>query len=950
VSVESVLPCDLVLLLMGHELGTRSAQGESFTEAEFRTARRNGIPVIAFLLDEGAKGLHPDPTPGPGAAEEKHGDRERQRQFRADVRAYAKIVEGPKVPLGKTGQLADEVVKKLNEWLKHGARPHLVTERNHSDTIFVGRGEPYRQLKKRVLAGQTSVVSGGSGAGKSMLVDAVSGDLDVTRGYPRPAVIADVVLDLKTAAPFDPSTSGLTQDPPPGTRDLLIVRMSSVLSQPRDVEHAVADFIASFPAEDLLARRCTTIFELTDAAAAEGICHCLRIKGARAHIRLQGLSVEASQDLLLVSQGLHEEECSTCDRYGPRVAAAAGYWPPLLDVLGRRLALLPTWPKRHSHMRDIDKDLRTLRPGEDPMYKTFSRELESLDPDPRRVLDVASVLLPEPVGFSLGLITEVTGLPRDAAEGALETLVNRGYIKPAAARPGPEADPDPDPDYLIHPFFWAFLQLARASAPGADQGAGEKKQLRQDAFDWLEKHVNETFDEELSYGGWTKLEKPERQELLANWIYQLAHADDRRKAAEALARLYLKALWWWGYYLPFSFCDLLIALGHKAVEWSSPAGQANGDDLYAVVRSLDGLHESCPRLGQYFDAPPEVSAARTAWEQTGQALRELARRLEVPVDDEVEAARDWVPAAGQTDDDTAYKAARLRDIAMFVHAFLADCEQCWYGEKAIDDRRLAEVERHLESAVAISEEPDDEWNRSWFQFFLGGAELTAACVRHQSPAGYRRREATCLRKARGYAEKALAGARKLAEDVSNLDFELLASSERLLGDIDWHMGHRADAIDHYARAVHYAHCFELWPPHQPDLYTWTFEREQRQRVVTPLSELASAGSEDEARHLADRFAAFFGTESQSGAANARAQTEAPAPLDRAESRAESRAVALQGTLFLPYHLPSRGDLPRQDQLARRTIERFCEEEREMIHSVEGRHPDLDLVRLPKRLS
>ena len=58
-SVQKVKTCNLVVLLIGRELGSRSDSGESYTEVEIRAARRNGIPVIAFLLDEGAEGLGP---------------------------------------------------------------------------------------------------------------------------------------------------------------------------------------------------------------------------------------------------------------------------------------------------------------------------------------------------------------------------------------------------------------------------------------------------------------------------------------------------------------------------------------------------------------------------------------------------------------------------------------------------------------------------------------------------------------------------------------------------------------------------------------------------------------------------------------------------------------------------------------------------------------------------
>lgn len=123
---------------------------------------------------------------------------------------------------------------------------------------------------------------------------------------------------------------------------------------------------------------------------------------------------------------------------------------------------------------------------------------------------------------------------------------------------------------------------------------------------------------------------------------------------------------------------------------------------------------------------------------------------------------------------------------------------------------------------------------------------------------FRRTDAACTRKARDYADKSLKLARQLGrKDSADLDFEVLSNAERLLGDIGLHTGDRAAAAGHYARAVHYAHCFEVYPDHQPDQYTWTFEREQRWRVSKRLAELTDAGDSSAAQALSGQIAEFF---------------------------------------------------------------------------------------------
>ena len=897
-------------------------------------------------------GLGQSPSANPGPGDREWWDRERERQFRSSVGGALSrivVVGQPRVSLRDPAQLAGEVVKVLREWLTHHARPH----RLRGAKAFVDREEPYRALKGRVLQGFTSVVSGPSGTGKSTLTEALSADQDVAREYALPAI--EVAVDLTVPSPaqtFRQDVEGklaAREKSSPGARFLLVVTLSAVLDTGtrqeneanQENEADVAQFISrSFARNDQVDQRCTLIFEVPDRPAARLICRYLDPGEKDMHIAVPDLPEGAAIDLLLVMDGLHYE-CMDCDRLGPSVVAAAGCWPPLLTLCASSFAELGHRDDQHEYLRHAGQAFNGLLTARQQMYKTFRWQkslLKDKHEEAHDVLEAVGVLLPRPFAFSQDLIRAVSGLPEQATGRALKTLTDRQFLE-RAERPERAAS-DTEPEFTIHPFFWVFLRR-QSEEVLADGGSARKRaeQFRKAASDWLNQKINETFDDEFTYQGWFELERPERQALMANWVYQLAHLDDRRRAAEELARIFLKACWWWGYYLPFGFCELLNELGSKAVDLSP---SADGDDLGVVAQALRTFYDKYPRGGQ-FDSPPAAADARKAWRRTKQALIDIATQLEISVDEEAATVRRWAKAEAAHTGGHRDKARRDKvrwEIAKLLHIFLAHCEQCFFGETLLDDQALRKVERHCESAVIIAKQQGDDWNQPWILCVLGDAELDAAKARRGSPAAFRRTEAACLKKARVSAEKALRLARKQCEhDDGELDFEILSICERLLGDVGWHIGDQEAAVQHYARAVHYAHCFEVWPEHQPDLYTRTFEREQRWRVSTPLLEMAEAGGDGAVlRTLSGQIAAFLGTDP--GAA-----WEHLAEAVREQQPRKAGTVV--NALFAPYLLPpSDDDLERRDERARGMIDKFRSEAAEMIRSTEWRHPDL--VRLPAK--
>jgi hypothetical protein len=936
-SVEKVKTCDLVVLLMGPGLGSRTATGESFTEAEIRTAQENGIRVKGFVLNENARGIPANPS----QEDRRRWEKERVQLLSAAVGKRDELVGLPKVSLRTPAQLADQVVRVLHEWLDLDARPHSLRGTGQPDVVFVDREDPYRKLKSRVLGELDSVVSGPSGTGKSTITRALCADHDVARKYATPAI--EVSVDLSVTSQVEDFRERVdnkladSEKSSPGRRPLLLVTMSSVLAQgtQRDNSRRVMSFIrSSFAPSNPLPRPCTIVFEVPESHAA-GLIYRHFGLGAEADIAVPDLSPEAAIDLLLVHKGLHYQ-CEECEQQAPAVAAAAGYWPPLLAVCARSFYEQKNLQPQHDYLEHAFEAFEHLT-SEERMYQTFGEQVGYLPKQARDLLKATGVLLPKPFTFSPDLIKEISGMSKEATGQGLRTLFDREFIE--RANYAGQADSNPEPRYTVHPFFWSFLEQQEKELNAQRGAAGRKmKKLRSAAFAWLDQEVDEIVEGDLGYRGWFELEKPERQSLIANWIYQLARLDDRRRAAEELARIFLKAYWWWGCYLPFSFCDLLVELGGKAVDWSSPPV---GDDLMVIADAIQKLNKWYPRAG-YFDNPPAAEKARMDWRKTEKALHDIADQLNIPIEDD-DATTLSEAGAGGTQPAIRQLKAR-REIAMFLHAFLADCQLCFFGEKAIGDAALREVERHSETALALAEELADDFNMPWIGAELSDAELDAAKERRRSPTASGRTEAVGLEEARARATKARTRAEEAlrlarARDRADPDFENMSFCERLLGDIDWFEGSKDAAAQHYARAIHYAHCFEVWPDDHPDVYTWTFEREQRWRVSAPLLELADAGGDQTGlRTVCGHIAAFLGADP--GTAFRHVSEAAAASGER------QPGFAVNG-LFAPYVLPPDSELTRGEGPDRTLIDKFRSEAIKMIRSTELRHPDPeDLVRLP----
>jgi hypothetical protein len=369
-----------------------------------------------------------------------------------------------------------------------------------------------------------------------------------------------------------------------------------------------------------------------------------------------------------------------------------------------------------------------------------------------------------------------------------------------------------------------FQEARRTYLSERKLGGEERKLLVANAQQWFDSELNELF-EGSSYSAWYALEKPVFQTLLTGWIHLMASVDPLR-AAQGLARFYLKALWWWGLYVPFDLCDRLVEIGARM-------GSTTGDteDASALRDAIEQLHRCYPREGLRFRDERSIAGAENgSWSEAYAALERIAGGAGVLGGDET------------GDGEGAPTPAIERELPMLVHVFMAHCLRGMGAESGgIDDEQLAQILGHYKRAIALAGD-DFEWDLPWFECeradTLAERAASPRTAQDAEREVWREQARAQLRAAYTYVED------HRDEGVENLDFELAANVKRVEGDLLWDCGHHGQAIDQYGLAVHYAHAQQVWLPQVgPDAYTRTFYCEQRLRLANRIAELAAREGE-----------------------------------------------------------------------------------------------------------
>jgi hypothetical protein len=309
-------------------------------------------------------------------------------------------------------------------------------------------------------------------------------------------------------------------------------------------------------------------------------------------------------------------------------------------------------------------------------------------------------------------------------------------------------------------------------------------------------------EDETSYQSWFRYEQPAFQALERDWLYHLSRLTGiyRRAGRVGIARIFLDAFWWWGYYIPFPFCEQILA------DWTD-ATLADGEDR-AWGAQLRVVYDSYPKGWRKADTPAEQ------WKTVRLALRYLWNR----------AGFDQ----SQPDDQ------EMRHIRGILDFFLADAVRYVDPGDPEADERLDDA---AEQFAANEDADEDEWDLAWVEYYR--ADLAVS---------------------REQADPAISMAKESADRHPDLDDdELVANLHRVCADAQWLRRDPGAALDADARAVLHAYRFQV--KDVQDDYTDAFQQEMIERSMERLA--AWHGDDQDTGHAGLRSAcarirAFFG--------------------------------------------------------------------------------------------
>lgn len=251
--------------------------------------------------------------------------------------------------------------------------------------------------------------------------------------------------------------------------------------------------------------------------------------------------------------------------------------------------------------------------------------------------------------------------------------------------------------------------------------------------------ADETASDESWAQAWSHLEDRRFQVLKKDWLHHLGHLTGRyrRLGRLEIARIFLDGFWWWGCYVPFPFCEEILA------DWMSATSDDREDRSWG--EALRMVYDSYPKGGRLEAAP------RAKWVTVRRHLRYL-----------------WDQGGFAQDSDEPLQ----RHVRGLLDAFLADALR--YLNPA-DPR----ADEHLDDAAAQLAGETGDYIVAW----LGFARSELALQRGH------REEAMALATRIAQAHAGLG------------DHELYANLHRVHADARWAGGEHALALDGYARAV-----------------------------------------------------------------------------------------------------------------------------------------------------
>ena len=293
-------------------------------------------------------------------------------------------------------------------------------------------------------------------------------------------------------------------------------------------------------------------------------------------------------------------------------------------------------------------------------------------------------------------------------------------------------------------------------------------------------------------------EDPTWQSYKREWLYHrglAASSNDKDEALVEFATVFLDAFWWWGNYVHFDFCDIILAdLDQLVVYRGGSSSVAPWPELGRLARALRRILKEYP--------PRSIKPPDADWQGVQDAL--VAVRMECHLD------------RGGPDE-------KRKKLSALLAIFLA---HSWRYRPAGGHR----AEEYYREALDLL---DDPWDTAWVLY-----ELADLHFERSGPDGVR-----------GEWSNAAAIAQNAAVGDAYHDDELASNLHRLRADCSWIDGDRHRAATWYGRAVLHAYLFHLAGP-APDEYTKQFYVDILARAVNRLSSMAGAEHRAEAINCA----------------------------------------------------------------------------------------------------
>ena len=194
------------------------------------------------------------------------------------------------------------------------------------------------------------------------------------------------------------------------------------------------------------------------------------------------------------------------------------------------------------------------------------------------------------------------------------------------------------------------------------------------------RQADEAIPSETSYARALRHDSSAWQALAREWLYHLAHLSNRQEAGVALARMYLNAFYWWGWYEPYSLCDQVLE------DWERTQHTPEDLDWRDDLRAFRGAYP-------------------TVWDR------------QTPNWDDVQGLMEDLRELGGLNIDGSALSKDQRRLRVLIDTFLAQ------SHLRRDEPDPSGEEFYRDARALLEDAPEDQWLRPWIAFWLGQSAL-----------------------------------------------------------------------------------------------------------------------------------------------------------------------------------------------------------------------------------